>query len=123
MLSERGVVAFRVTCAPAAEDEVVALLWELGTMGIEHVAASPSVSTLIAYFPDAPEWRLEPDTLLGRPDVRVERHAVPAVDWVARFRDRFRAFDAGPFRVVPAWEAGLPSLATRTLVVDPGRAF
>lgn len=119
----RGVVAFRVTCAPAAEDEVVALLWELGTMGIEHLGASRSASTLIAYFPAAPDRGLDKGTLLGRSDVSVEREAVPCVDWVARFREGFRAFDAGVFRIVPAWEAGQPAREARTLVVDPGRAF
>lgn len=117
------MVAFRVTCAPAAEDEVVALLWELGTMGIEHVGASSAASTLIAYFPDAPERPLDADGLLRRPDVKVEREAVQSVDWAARFREGFRAFDAGAFRIVPAWEAAQPSLESRTLVVDPGRAF
>lgn len=123
MLSERSVVAFRVTCAPAAEDEVVALLWQLGTMGVEHLGASGSASTMIAYFRAAPGRGLDKGTLLGRSDVSVEREAVPCVDWVARFREGFRAFDAGVFRIVPAWEADQPAREARTLVVDPGRAF
>jgi ribosomal protein L11 methyltransferase len=47
------------------------------------------------------------------------------VDWVARVRQGFRAFTAGPFRIVPAWEP-LPSDGPSTghvIVVEPGLAF
>jgi ribosomal protein L11 methyltransferase len=43
------------------------------------------------------------------------------VDWVARFRDGFRAFDVGRFTVTPRWEASAASPGR--LIVDPGRAF
>jgi ribosomal protein L11 methyltransferase len=74
---------------------------------------------LIAYFSAGSDAA----ALFAFPGVRVEREAVADVDWVARFRERFRAFDAGPFRIVPAWEAGTSPRDSRTLVVDPGRAF
>jgi ribosomal protein L11 methyltransferase len=45
------------------------------------------------------------------------------VDWVARFREGFRAFQAGSFEVVPVWEANVAPANPRRLVVDPGRAF
>lgn len=115
------MLAFRLTCPPALEDELVALLWERGTLGIEHREASPSGSTLIAYFRD--EQGLDGSRLAGLPNVIVERLAVPAVDWVARFREAFSAFDAGSFRIVPAWEAPDSPDDARILVVDPGRAF
>jgi ribosomal protein L11 methyltransferase len=52
---------------------------------------------------------------------RVESVPVPDVDWVKSFREGFRAFDVGPFRVVPVWEA-VPHSGL-VLRVDPARAF
>jgi len=46
---------------------------------------------------------------------------VPDVDWVKTFREGFRGFDVGPFRVVPAWEP-VPESGL-VLRVDPARAF
>jgi ribosomal protein L11 methyltransferase len=46
---------------------------------------------------------------------------VPDVDWVARFRDGFRALRSGRFLIAPAWAAPEPS--PDVLLVDPGRAF
>lgn len=43
------------------------------------------------------------------------------MDWVARFREDFRAFDASGFTVVPEWDGRPPD--DRTIVIDPGRAF
>ncbi len=47
--------------------------------------------------------------------------AVPDVDWVARFRETFRASEYAGFRIVPVWEQSEPTPGT--LIVDPGRAF
>jgi ribosomal protein L11 methyltransferase len=46
------------------------------------------------------------------------------VDWVARVREGFRPFAAGPFRIVPSWEAAAPAGAgEHVIVVEPGLAF
>ena len=108
-----GYVAYRVVCAPALEDELIARLWERGTAGVEH----QKDGSLLAYFPAG--TRLDAEGLGD--DVRVEAVPVPEVDWVARFKEGFRAFDAGRFRIVPVWDAAAPD--ARTLIVDPGRAF
>jgi len=43
---------------------------------------------------------------------------------VARVREGFRPFAAGPFRIVPAWEAAAPGgHGERVIVVEPGLAF
>jgi ribosomal protein L11 methyltransferase len=55
------------------------------------------------------------------PGVDAEAVEVPNVDWVARFRDHFRGFTAGPFWIAPAWD--LPEGRANAIVVDPGRAF
>ena len=49
--------------------------------------------------------------------------SVPDVDWVARFRENFRAFRAGRFLVAPPWDAAGGRRLARPARVDPGRAF
>jgi ribosomal protein L11 methyltransferase len=114
------LVAFWVTYPPASEDEVVALLYEHGTVGIEHAAVAGG-GALVAYFPSSLAASLEEAP--RSPDVAWRRAPVPAVDWVARFREGFRPFDAGRFRIVPAWDAGERAARSDALIVDPGRAF
>jgi ribosomal protein L11 methyltransferase len=106
------------------EDVASALLYEQGTLGIQVGSDEcvPGHLCLLAYF-SAGAVSLASlgacfETL---PRARIAEAPVPQVDWVARFREGFRAFDAGAFRVVPAWEAGQTD--DRTLIVDPGRAF
>lgn len=116
------MVAVRVTCPAAAEDEVVTLLWERGTLGLEQLAAGENTSVMIAYFPsDAVDGLF--GVVRAIPGARAEPANVKPVDWVAQFRAGFRAFDAGGFRILPAWEEGAASPGPRTLVVDPGQAF
>jgi ribosomal protein L11 methylase PrmA len=138
--------AFRVRVASAAEEWATALLWEAGTCGIEVRPAGDSGLELLAYFPDP----IEADALRSLlPSAEIEACEVPQVDWVARFRQGFRAFRAGRFHVVPAWERpahdrgcscgetplaapagapkpeapGRPAAPADVLTVDPGRAF
>jgi ribosomal protein L11 methyltransferase len=115
--------AFRVTVPAADEDLATALLWEAGTMGLQvDVAGGDAV--LLAYFPRAAATAESILVALDSlPIARIEDAVVPEVDWVARFRETFRAFRAGSFHVVPAWDAGGPVMEGRRLVVDPGQAF
>ena len=73
---------------------------------------------LLAYFPGPADVA---EALRALPSARLEPIAVPDVDWVASFREGFRAFDVGGFRVVPAWEPA--PAGARVLRVDPARAF
>ncbi len=74
---------------------------------------------LLAYFEDD---ALPPALLHLPPGATLEPTEIPNVDWVARFRDGFRAFRVGRFTVTPPWDArGAPS--PDRLIVDPGRAF
>jgi len=115
------VTAFRVTVLAAHEDLAVALLYEAGTTGIEVQAAAGGSVGLLAYFVAGPSRRGLERALTALPSAHVEAAAVPDVDWVARFRERFRAFDAGRFRITPEWDR--PVGGGDVIVMDPGRAF
>jgi len=122
-----------VTVPADDEDAATAVLWEKGTLGIEvRGEGGRGDAELLAYFPDAPG--LEPAlaaALVPLPRARLQRAEVPDVDWVARFRERFRPFPAAGFVVTPPWEDPSstphpslgPSSAHDVLIVDPGRAF
>lgn len=117
--ADEPLLAFRITVPAGAEDDACAVLWDRGTRGVQVDPGAGGTVVLLAYFSEA---AVTPDLtsdlgLLGT----VEPTAIPDVDWVARFRESFHAFDVGGFRVVPVWEPA-PRHA-RTLVVDPGRAF
>lgn len=110
--------AFRVTVPEPDEDVATALLWEVGTAGIEVGQASDERVALVAYFED----ELDVAALRERlPKASIEPVPVPEVDWVARFRESFRAFPVGRFVVAPPWDK--PLGVEELLLVDPGRAF
>ena len=110
--------AYRVTVPELHEDMATALLWEAGTAGIEVGAASEDRVSLLAYF----EEDVGLDLLRGRLDgVTIEPVPIPDVDWVARFRESFRAFRVGGFLIAPPWDRPLEDEGL--LLVDPGRAF
>lgn len=113
--------AFLVSGPRDTDEILIERLWELGTAGIEEQS-----SGLLAYFADdaltADALRRELSDVAG---ARVEPTAVPDVDWVARFREGFRAFSVSPFWIAPVWDdsSAAPSDHRHRLVVDPGRAF
>ncbi len=117
------VSAFRVTVAEADEDAAAALLQDAGTLGAEVQPAEPGRVTLLAYFPTWPglPGRLA-HILEGLNEAQVVEVDVPEVDWVARFREGFRAFHASGFLITPVW-AVPETRDDSVLVVDPGQAF
>lgn len=115
------VTAFRVNVPAADEDVAVALLYGAGTTGIEVEPAAGGSLALLAYFAAGLSRADLARALAPLPSARVEAATVPDVDWVARFRETFRAFDAGRFRITPEWEQSVGS--GDVIVVDPGRAF
>ena len=117
------VAAYRIIVSEALEDAATGVLWELGTHGIEVLRAAEGEAALLAYFPETlplEHVRAQLASLFAS----VERASVPEVDWVARFRETFRGFSVGRFRVAPPWDfpQGLRG-DERVLLVDPGRAF
>jgi ribosomal protein L11 methyltransferase len=107
--------AFLISAADGQQETILAVLYELGTSGIEERPHS-----LLAYFDDD---TLTAESLRAALGVPVEAAAIPDVDWVARFRENFRAFAVGRFWIAPEWDAAPPPTGHRRLVVDPGRAF
>jgi ribosomal protein L11 methyltransferase len=117
------IVAFRLTLPQADEDRATALLWAEGTMGVEVQPGRAGEVEMLAYFEDRPgledALRQEAGTLSG---ARLQPAAIAEVDWVARFREGFRPFRAGPFLIAPPWD--LPVAPSGLLLIaDPGRAF
>ena len=107
----------------AAEDAATLLLWEHGTAGVEVRAGSGGETVLLAYFEPAVglDERLQ-EACVALAGARLARTDVPAVDWVACFREAFRPFHAGGFLIAPCWD--VPPLAHQpVLIVDPGQAF
>jgi len=115
------MIAFRVTVPAADEDVATALLYGAGTTGIEVLPGPAGSVALLAYFPVAGPAADLQEALLVLPDARIDPAPVPEVDWVARFRETFRGFAAGRFRIAPPWD--LPADRADVIVVDPGRAF
>ncbi len=74
--------------APAErEDDAVAALWDLGTLGVEVVAGGPGLVRLESYFEEpVPGGALEAGAL-GPGAVLVGRSEVPATDWLAPYRE------------------------------------
>ena len=117
------MIAFELTVPAPAEDVATLVLWEHGTAGVEVRAKEGADVVLIAYFEAAEglEERLRA-SLAELPGARVRPVAVPTVDWVARFREGFRAVRAGGFLIAPCWD--VPARPSEPLlVVDPGQAF
>src|SRR5213593_2042677 len=98
-----SLVAFRVEAPAAAEDAVVAALWDHRTTGAHVQPGPPGQVVLVAYFTERHGLAAELQAALG--DCGVTALApvpVPDVDWVARFRETFRPFRVGRFQIVPA---------------------
>jgi ribosomal protein L11 methyltransferase len=114
------VTALRVRVRDEDEEIASSLLWEAGTQGLE-IRNEAGMSDLLAYFSSPSPLAELRASLAGLAGATAEPASVPDVDWVARFRENFRGFEAGPFWIAPVWD--VPDRPGRTIVVDPGRAF
>ena len=110
--------ALSVIVDAGLEEDATAHLWERGTRGIEVRPLPGGRVELLAYFDQRPD-PLGFEGVLG--GAAVADVAVPDVDWVANFREGFRAFEVGRFTVTPRWKASASS--PEQLIIDPGRAF
>ncbi len=112
------MLAFRLDVARDQTDRALATLAELGTTGIEELEDGDVVRWLV-FFPESAQDLESSLARLGR----CAPYVSPEVDWVARFRENFRGFDAGGFRIEPEWNRDSIAPGPRTLIVDPGQAF
>lgn len=110
---------FEVVVPSDREDEASVVLWEHGTVGVQVEPRPGGMVALTASFPDDPATHGALRAALAGATIRAL--TLPDVDWVARFREDFRAFDASGFTVVPEWDGRKPG--ERTILIDPGRAF
>ena len=84
-------------------------LWELGTAGTQSLGLEGGRAVMLAYFADEPDLESHLREALAALRVEIVPTAIPDVDWVARVREGFRPFSAGPFRIVPAWNCSAPA--------------
>jgi ribosomal protein L11 methyltransferase len=113
---------FEVVVPSEQEESASVALWETGTVGVLVETRADGRVALTASFPAEPTIEAALRSALAEvPGSTVRPLTLPDVDWVARFREDFRAFDAPGFTVVPEWDGRKPD--ERTIVIDPGRAF
>ena len=113
---------FEIVVPSAYEDDASVVLWEQATVGVQVETRPGDLVALTASFPDDPAIAAALGAALADvPGATVRALALPDVDWVARFREDFRAFDASGFTIAPEWDGRRPD--RDTIVVDPGRAF
>lgn len=112
---------FEVLVPLAEEDSATAALWECGTVGVQVEERAGTLALIASFVPDGALAGRLAAALGDVAGARWREIALPDVDWVARFREDFRAFRIGGFQVVPEWEGRAPD--RNTIVIDPGRAF
>lgn len=115
--------AVRLLVRPEDEEPASGLLWEAGCGGLEIQApTSAGALPIVAYFP-ARAGLLEglAGALALLTPLALDLVSVPEVDWEAQFKESFRPFSAGGFRIVPVWDDG--PRGEDVLVVEPARAF
>jgi ribosomal protein L11 methyltransferase len=111
-------LAVRVRAPAEDRDAVVALFFEMGSMGVQEDG-----ETLATHFPPPVEQELLARRVRAvSPRALVEMADTPDVDWSERWRDLIVSHEAGPIIVSPPWLVR-PEDADRTIVIDPGMAF
>jgi ribosomal protein L11 methyltransferase len=105
--------------APAEDrDAVVALLFELGSMGVQEDG-----EVLATHFPPPVEQGMVTRRVQSiSPGATVEMADTPDVDWSERWRDRITPHVAGPLTIAPPWLVGADD-ADHTIIIEPGMAF
>jgi len=112
-------LCLEITVRLSELDKYVALLWELGTTGIEELPDQDGV-TIKAFFPSSfPEAELR----RRAPTSRIHKVLSNPDDWVENYKKNFHGFPVGrTFYIHPSWETGSADFPIN-LVIDPGHAF
>lgn len=93
------------------EEELAGVLWEAGTLGLEVRPGPGEQIEVDAYFRDPPPPELEAldeGAWRDRGAVLVGREPLPAIDWLARYRDAAAPFVVGAGFIVDPREPGGP---------------
>lgn len=105
--------------APGGDrDAVVALLFEMGSMGVQE--DGDALVTHLAPPIEADSVRRQIATV--SPASNVELTDTPDIDWSEHWRDRIISHDLGALVISPPWLVR-PEDAERTIVIEPGMAF
>jgi ribosomal protein L11 methyltransferase len=111
-------LSVRVRAPIDDRDAVVALLFEMGSMGVQEDG-----DILATHFAPPVEQDEVQRRLHGvSPDASVEMAATPDIDWSERWRDRIVSHEVGPLIIAPPWLTRDDELG-RTIVIEPGMAF
>ena len=111
-------LSVRVSAPGDDHEAVVALLFELGSQGVQD-----DRGVIVTHFPPSVEREVLRQRLHDvSPRAHVHLADTPDVDWSEQWRDQIRSHDTGRFIVAPPWLAR-PEAAERTIVIDPGMAF
>lgn len=108
----------RIRASGNDRDAVLALLFELGSMGVQEDG-----DALVTHFPPPVDGEALRQRLR-----HVSRHAVvemadtPDVDWSVHWRDQIVSHDIGQFVIAPPWLVRAED-ASRTIIIEPGMAF
>jgi ribosomal protein L11 methyltransferase len=107
------MVSLRIQCEADKKDELIAALWEDGTVGVTETDLNGNRVELRAFFENRPaaayegEWEEEPD-----------------VDWAAETRAAWPGREVGTrFWIVPPWNEDPTPEGRVRLVINPGVGF
>jgi ribosomal protein L11 methyltransferase len=111
------MVSLRLECGVEQKDELIAALWEEGTLGITEVDLNANRVELRAFY-EAPF----DESAFAAFGARWEEE--PEVDWAAETRARWPGFTVGErFWVVPPWNEDPTPEGRVRLVITPGVGF
>jgi ribosomal protein L11 methyltransferase len=122
---KRETLSLCIAVAERDEEAASAILWELGTDGIEIRESASGAVQLIAYFGPNTPTRLAnvvASRLQGFLREPIVTLPVTPVDWNALWRRSFQPVTIGSLTIAPPWNT--PDIpGERLIVIDPGRSF
>lgn len=109
--------AVDVSYPEAREDEVLTLLWSLGTIGVQELAPGRQR----AFFATAATARVL--ALRSIPGVSASPRRIADEDWIRHSRQYLTTQHIGRLLIRTPWSRSRPRPGESLLVIDPARAF
>ncbi|MBI2688338.1 MAG: 50S ribosomal protein L11 methyltransferase [Acidobacteria bacterium] len=108
------MVSLRLECGPEQKDELIAALWEEGTLGVTELDLPGNRTELRAFFAEP----FDAVAIGGRWEEE------PEVDWAAETRAAWPGFTVGErWWIVPPWNDQPTPEGRVRLVINPGMGF